>query len=423
MRVVVTGQSGLAKRDYLEAVKTIADKHDEKLEIFSVGQRMIAEREKATGEELNIDRILNLPYNELSLLRRLALSKIIEESKVMSNCILDTHAVFRWRNALMPAFDIDQLHDFNPEMFVTLIDDVDNIYKRIQEKEETIWKRQTIKDIIVWREEEIAMTDVIADLINADEAKKVPHYVLTRSSDPEVLYKLMFMADQMKVYASFPISGMGEKELKETEEFKKTLSKHFIVFDPYTITEKRVLTLGDTFADEISGYLEDDKIDLCLKSAISKKEKTEKETREEKPWKFPKLDAAKRALANEATIFYPRDEEKRSVRIQDLQQISGNVDGQIESRDLILIRQSNIIIVYILIEQVIRDDKLERQPHYSPGCQTELTYAHSIGKDVYVICELPNKLSPWVTNFCTVKPFLNTREAMEYLEKKGYIVK
>lgn len=423
MRVVVTGQSGLAKRDYLEAVKTKAEKHDEKLEIFSVGQRMIAERERATGEELNIDRILNLPYNELSLLRRLALSKIIEESKTMSNCILDTHAVFRWRDALMQAFDIDQLRDFNPEMFVTLIDDVDSIHKRIQEKEETIWKRQTIKDIVVWREEEIVMTDVIADLINADEAKKVPHYVLTRSSDPEVLFKLMFMADQMKVYASFPISGMGEKELKETKEFRKTLSKHFIVFDPYTITEKRILTLGDTFTDEISGYLEDDKIDLCLNSAISKKAKTEKETGEEKPWQFPKVDAAKRALVSQATIFYPRDEKTRSVKIEDLQRIRGNVDGQIESRDLVLIRQSNIIIVYILIEQVMRNGKLEQQPHYSAGCQTELTYAHSIGKEVYVICELPSKLSPWVTNFCTVKPFLDTREAMEYLEKQGYIVK
>lgn len=423
MRVVLTGQSGLAKRDYIEAVKTIADRHDEKLEIFSVGQRMIAEREKATGEELNIDRILNLPYNELSLLRRLALSSIIEESKAMSNCVLDTHAVFRWRDALMPAFDIDQLRDFNPEMFVTLIDDFDNIYKRIQEKEEIIWKRQTIKDIVIWREEEIVMTDIIADLINADEAKKVPHYVLTRSSEPEVLYKLMFMADQMKIYASFPISGMGEKELKETEDFRKTLSKHFIVFDPYTITEKIISTLGDTFVDEISGYLEDDKIDLCLSGAISKKDKTEKETGEEKPWKFPEVQVAKRALASEATIFYPRDKEKRSVRIQDLQRIIGNVDGQIESRDLLLIRQSDIIIVYILVEQVMRNGKLELQPHYSPGCQTELTYAHSIGKEVYVICELPNRLSPWVTNFCTVKPFPNTHEAMEYLEKQGYIVK
>lgn len=423
MRVVVTGQSGLAKRKYLESVKTMAEENDKHLEIFSVGQRMILEREKATGEELNIDRILNLPYNELSLLRRLALSKIIEESKAMSNCILDTHALFRWRNALIPAFDIDQLRDFHPQMFVTLIDDLDNIYKRIQEKEETIWKRQTLKDIVIWREEEIVMTDTIADLINADETKRVPHYILTRSSSPEVLYKLMFVGDQKKVYTSFPISGMGEKEQEETEEFRKVLAERFIVFDPYTITEKKILTLCDTFTDEIGGYLENDEIEAFLAKAISKKTAVEKESSEEKPWKFPNVETVKRAFASEATIFYPRDEEQRSLRILDLQQVRGNIDGQIESRDLYLIRQSDILIVYILVQQVMKNGKLERQPHYSAGCQTELTYAHSIGKEIYVICELPNRLSPWVTNFCTVKPFLNTREAMKFLKEKGYIVK
>ena len=57
------------------------------------------------------------------------------------------------------------------------------------------------------------------------------------------------------------------------------------------------------------------------------------------------------------------------------------------------------------------------KPQISAGCQSEMIYAYTQGKPVYVVCECGSRgLSPWVTQFSEV--FERLDDALNYLEKK-----
>lgn len=424
MRVVFTGQSGVNKKEYLSQLKEIVESEGRTIEIYCVGDMM----EKEARDEIHADRILHLPLTELRSLRRSVFKEIITDSKEKENCILDTHAVFRWKGGLFPAFDLDQLREFKPDMFVTLIDDVDEIRDRLHSKVETEgWQGLTLKDIMVWREEEIVVTGIIAQFLSEEQRKekwkKISHYVFARGHSPNVLHKLIFREDLKKVYASFPITGISEKLEQKVRGYRKLITEHFIVFDPYKITEREIKLEMKNLRDETQSYLEKagDHFENCLEIVEAEIRKKEAETGEEKIWKIPSGEEIPSLLANHVTFNLKRDRKQREdmrtgeletmareFNVSEVTQIENDVDGQIILRDFSLIDQSDFIIAYIPI------DEKTGGPRISAGVQTELTYAHNRAKEVYVICEQMEKLSPWVTRMTTMV-FTNLDELLRHL--------
>src|SRR5215203_107224 len=72
MRAVVTGQVGVDKGPYLEAVKAEARKNGHDLEVCHVGRMMYAE-----APDVPAGRILNLPITRLNTLRRAVFKEIL----------------------------------------------------------------------------------------------------------------------------------------------------------------------------------------------------------------------------------------------------------------------------------------------------------------------------------------------------------
>ena len=95
MRAVVTGQIGMNKKQYLEAVAKLAGQRGRPIEVFNVGDMMYAE-----GRDIRPGRILDLPLSRLTALRRAAFKDIIAATAPVEehpNVIINTHATFRWR--------------------------------------------------------------------------------------------------------------------------------------------------------------------------------------------------------------------------------------------------------------------------------------------------------------------------------------
>ena len=98
---------------------------------------------------------------------------------------------------------------------------------------------------------------------------------------------------------------------------------------------------------------------------------------------------------------------------QELRSIAQAIDGQIVSRDLQLVEQSDFVVFFIPVDQ----NHPKRKPIISAGSQTELLHAYRLGKPVYGICEQDILgLSPFVTEFSDV--FKTPDEALEALSKK-----
>ena len=234
IRVIVTGQVGLDKKPFLEQVVDLATTDGHKVQLINVGDRMYAE-----GPDIVPGRILDLPKQRLTTLRRSVFKDILAIAATGTNLIVNTHATFRWKHGLFHAYDHAQMVELDADLYITLIDNVDAVHERLEREHET---QHNLRDILVWREEEIVVTEAMAVAIAG-----YGHAYVMSTSNPglaaQSLYRLMFEPQRKRVYPSFPMTHVIDMPqiLAEIERFRDALAEHFITFDPADFDEKRLL--------------------------------------------------------------------------------------------------------------------------------------------------------------------------------------
>src|ERR1700733_5784491 len=157
MRAIVTGQVGVDKGPYLEAVKKAALKAGHDLVVCHVGQMMYKE-----APDVPAGRILNLPITRLNTLRRAVFKEIMRIADQHEHVIVNTHATFRWRHGLFAAFDFDQIKEFNADLYLTILDNAESVHQRMIRDHDI---DHSLKDIMVWREEELLATEMLANIL------------------------------------------------------------------------------------------------------------------------------------------------------------------------------------------------------------------------------------------------------------------
>ena len=358
-RVVVTGQVGVDKKPFLERVVEIARERGRQVDLCNVGDMMYAE-----APDVVPGRILDLSLGRLNSLRRAVFKDVLQTAKRAQNLIVNTHATFRWRHGLFPAFDHDQLADLAPDFYVTLVDDVDAIHDRLVREHDV---RHSLKDVLVWREEEILATEVLASITRGYGR----FYIMARGvGEPACrsLYRLMFEPHRKRAYLSFPMTHVVEmpRVLAEIDAFRDVMADAFITFDPGDLDEKRLL-----------------------------------------------LDA-ERAASRGCDKFSVRID-GRSVEfdVREVQSVAGDIDGQIYARDFKLIDQSAMIVSYI-------PELADGKPGLSSGVERELQHAFEGTKEVYVIWRPATAPSPFVTETAT-RVFRDVAEAVAFFQQRGYV--
>lgn len=362
MRAVVTGQIGMDKKPYLSEVASFAGRQGETIGVYHVGDMMYAE-----GRDIAPGRILDLPWSRLNSLRRAAFKDIIAGSRDEKNIMVNTHATFRWRHGLFSAFDLDQIEKLNPDLFICLVDNIEVVHHRLHTEHDT---DATLKDCMVWREEEILATEIIAQALHK------PFYILSRGRHEATLrtaFRLVCRPDMKKVYPSFPMSHVVDMPdvLAEIEAFRATLADHFITFDPADVDEKLLL-------------------DEAIRAARE---------------------------GRDSLVFEPhayggaRGAPELRVKTREVLEIAGDIDGQIYMRDFKLIDQSHMIVSYI-------PELPGGTPGLSSGVERELQHAFEHTKDVYVVWKPSKAPSPFITETAT-KIFPSTDDALEHFESAG----
>jgi len=359
MIVVVTGMVGVDKKIYLEKVCQLATENDKDVLLCNVGEAMYAE-----APDIPPGKILDIPMKRLSSLRRSVFKDIIAKAQKAPNLIVNTHATFRWRHGLFPAVDFDQMRQLNADMYICLIDGVIALHTRLVAEHSA---EHTLKDLIVWREEEIIGTEMLCKGIN----ERIPFYCLARGTEAETtetFYGLIFDGRTKKAYLSFPMTAVGDmKDVKnEIDEFRQLMKQSFICFDPGDLEES---------------YLP------------------------QKAW----------GASQEGLDYVEVTALGRKVRLDlgEVQQIERDINSQIYARDFMLIDQSDMIISFI---PTLDDGRAA----ISSGVERELQHAHEAAKEVYVIWTAKQTPSVFVTQTAT-KVFNNIAGAVEFFKKGGYI--
>lgn len=368
MRTVITGQIGMDKKPYLEEVSRLAGERGGNIEIFNVGQMMYAE-----GPDIREGRILDLPLSRLHALRRAAIKDIISQTSPIEehqHVVMNTHATFRWRHGLFPAFDFDQLIEFQPDLFICLVDNIEVVHDRLHAEHDI---DATLKDCMVWREEEILATELMAQAVGCRNG----FYVLSRGrhqSTTETCYRLIARNDMKKVYPSFPMSHVVDLPdvLAEIDQFRAALAEHFITFDPGDVDEKLLLDSGIEAAKNGKDWIE-----------------------------------------VEPHTFGGRVEgEPMRVSVREILDIAGDIDGQIYMRDFRLIDQSDMIVSLV-------PELSGGIPGLSSGVERELQHAWEHTKEVYVVWKPEKAPSPFITETAT-KIFKSVDEALTFFQEQGY---
>lgn len=362
MRAIVTGQVGIDKGPYLQAVEKHARDHGIDVKVCHIGKMMYDE-----APDVPPGRILNLPISRLNTLRRAVFKEVLQIAEKHEHVIVNTHATFRWRHGLFAAFDYDQMKEFNADVYISLMDNAESVHHRLAVDHDI---DHTLKDIMMWREEETLATEMLGNILR-------PHgnfFIVSRGRanlTTMTMYRLIFERDKRKkVYPSFPMSHVMDlpDTLKQIDAFRAQLAEHFITFDPGDVDEF-VLHLRATKAKE------EGKDEVEIETALGK------------------------------TMF----------KTDEILDISGDIMGQIYARDFKMVDQSDMIVSLV-------PELPNGKPALSSGVERELHHAFEGGKEVYVVWACRGYPSPFITETAT-KVFRSLDEAVEHFKTKGYIKK
>mgnify|MGYP003109673643 CR=1 FL=1 len=371
MRAIVTGQVGMDKKPYLQKVADFAGQQGESIEVLNIGDIMYEE-----AKDVPPGQILNLPLSRLNSLRRAAFKDVISEARDHENLIVNTHATFRWRHGLFSAFDFDQIHKLAPDLMICLVDNIEMVHHRLHAEHDI---DATLKDCMVWREEELLATELLSQAIPGSK-----FYIVSRGRHDDTartMFRLVCRPEMRKVYPSFPMSHVVDmpEVLAEIDAFRAALADHFITFDPGDVDEKLLL---------------DRAIDAAKEGNVDQ-------------W----LDVTPHTFGGSKQA----SGDPLRVRVREVLDIAGDIDGQIYMRDFKLIDQADMIVSYV---PELPGEDGKAFPGLSSGVERELQHAFEHAKEVYVVWKPKKQPSPFITETCT-KWFTSTDDALTYFEEQG----
>ena len=359
MKVVVTGQVGVDKKAFLEQVVRRAAEMGHECKLFNVGEMMYHEAPDAKP-----GKILDLPLGRLESLRRSVFKDILLESRSCSNVIINTHATFRWHHGLFFAFDHDQMTRFDADLYIVVLDGIESVCARLHRDGHP---EHSLKDLMVWREEEILATELLSRIVGGHGK----FYICVRGGEDlvEAMARLIFRPEMKKCYLSFPMSHVMDMPdvLAEIEQFRRELKRYMVCFDPADMEH-------------------------------------------EKPLSFQAIDAAREG---QRTITARGSAGPVEMDVQEILGIIPDIDGQIYVRDFKLIDQADMIVSLV-------PELADGKPALSSGVERELQHAHETTRDVFVIWKPKSDPSPFITETAT-KVFRGTDEAIKYFLDNGYV--
>jgi adenylate kinase len=224
-----------------------------------------------------------------------------------------------------------QIRRFSPDMIVTIIDDVYDVWARIRQETQRYPDRTliTIKELFEWRSVEVFLAELLSRNLNLVEGRVVPHFVVPVKHPLIMFDKLLFEPEVARIYASYPITHVraNPEAVQEVNDARARLHEEFTVFDPVTIDERILQAKLVGVGSQTDGAPEE----LCLELSD----------------RWP-LNWAQCAV--DPSLLYPIRIPRSEVRALGTQRegrwTCRTIDDNIRWRDFALIKQAQGILAY-----------------------------------------------------------------------------
>ncbi len=208
---------------------------------FNVGDFM-----HRIGAESHVDfteKVLDSDPAVLSLARRTAFYEIAQLAADYEHTLIGLHACFRWRGSLLEGFSFKDIEIIQPDMLINVVDNVADISARMEKSMQ--WSGMGRSTLNVWLDEEEFLTRQLAQLIEK------PYYAVAKQHTLKNFYELLFSPRKPVFYLSYPITLLTDtpKEIETIRQMGDELSSFFIVFDPLSIKDMALVTVGGEAGD------------------------------------------------------------------------------------------------------------------------------------------------------------------------------
>jgi hypothetical protein len=274
MRVVFTGTTGVRKLTLMQTVASFAARESGKSRNLSHPETQAFIRVLDLDNEIDktlggmrkafLDMILNPEKRDETWYK--VFEKKVRELENYDGCVfLGMHNWCYRKGQFFSCVNWDLLRAFRPTVFITLFDDVYDIWQRVNDYERQMVKTNSffrLNEILEWRSAEILATDILAKnlFVNSEShrtlkefenlpkqlrdvlGQPIPHFTIAVKHPLSTFYRLLFRrVDYPIVYASFPITDTRDSEAtrRPIDEFRKKLHENFTTIDPLTIDEFR----------------------------------------------------------------------------------------------------------------------------------------------------------------------------------------
>jgi len=352
----------------------------------------IIEKAKEENKDINEYNLWENNIEKIYKWRQKAFEEILFERRGLGDCIVLSQTVNRldkgkFNLTFDPCLEAGSLYQLNPDVYISLIDNVSS--QKIRFITKSLWKSETLnlRDILIWRDEDIFYLDLISNYFNK------PFFLLPVAEPFETLYRIAFENKSIKIYLSYPIteilgSNNAEKYFLEKSQLRDELrkNKNYVLFDPLDIKEGIIrnivdpktvfpFTLEEHFLDLIPNNLG---VDI---------------------FKFNPLIVIK----DSENMFKIQDTEVLISR-DEIEEAKAYISDQIVARDYRLINQSDWVIVYYPVTDV------------SSGVLSEVIYGYCHGKDVFTWWR--PRISPFLESYITDKQPSKTKENLFEILRK-----
>lgn len=248
--ILTTAISGCGEKEYLNKWVDYCAEHGKKVKVFDVGPLMY-QHANDIGLSLSRDNILRVDPDILSTLRSAVLKGVLSDissNKKLEAVVINLHAFFYWDKCFLPAYDrFLSRKRFNPDMYITFIDDFRRIKERLNSQLQWRDQKLTNADILRWQNIEVDVTRGWAQV-----ADKSFYAIATSDKQPvSTFYKLVFYPEIEPIYIAMPISHFREpRDREQIDKFIVRLGCYFAVFNPLACEIVGAASVNDFEDDE-----------------------------------------------------------------------------------------------------------------------------------------------------------------------------
>jgi len=339
MRVVFTGQTGTEKSGVIQRLR------EHSLRKLGLSAGCDSEAAKRLIASYSIEQTITperdyfikyLGYDSEAFQRdkwSQAMRHILDgiEAQKPEHCFLQMHSVYYRKGWYFNLIDPDLIREFHPDLFISLIDDSFNMWKRVvvrdQNRHDMSYLR--LRDIYVWRSVEVMMTDLLArEMVSRKTGEgavirpeRPSSYIVAVKHPVGMLHNLLFESEtRLTVYFSVPITNIRNEKgnVTEVNDAIARLGEKFTLFSPLAIDERILLNFLARDGRESSGT-------LCVQAGD----------------RWPLVPGETYLQADVLPEDYPIVLDRAEVA-----EIATEIDQQIRRRDYRLIDDCDCVIVY-----------------------------------------------------------------------------